>query len=374
MNTITVHPVKNRSQLRRFIQLEWKINAKDPNWVPHLLMDRKHILDKKKNPFYRHAEAEFFLAFKDNETVGRIAAITNQRHNDFHKDNIGFFGFLEGINDPEVFRALLDTAKDWLRSKGKDEMIGPMNPSTNDEMGFLIDGFDTPPYFMMTHNPPYYDDLMKNLNYKKVKDVFAYYANQDTILIGDKLKRIAEATKKKLNIKIRPVNLKNFNAELARIREVYNNAWARNWGFVPMTPAEFDFIADDFRKILDPRLVLIGEIGDKPIGFSLALPNYNEVFKKIPSGRLFPTGWIKFLTEKKKIKNLRVITLGVVDKYQQSGIGGIFYLETFERGTKAGYYGAEFSWVLEDNELMNRAANMLGGKIYKTYRIYGDKL
>jgi len=374
MNKILVKPVENRKQLQQFINLEWQINKNDPCWVPHLLVDRQKILDKKKNPFYQHAEAEFFLAYKNGQVSGRIAAITNSRHNEFHQDNLGFFGFLEGINDSDVFKALLDTAQNWVKQKGKNEIIGPMNPSTNDEIGFLVDGFNTPPFFMMTHNPPYYNRQMEQLKYEKIRDVYAYYSDRTSIIISDKLKRIVKATQDKLNIKLRIVNMADFDAELDRIRKIYNNAWARNWGFVPMTPAEFDFIANDFKKIIDPNLVLIAEINNQPVGFSLALPNYNEVFAKIPDGKLFPTGWLKFLFNRKKIKTIRVITLGVTDKYQQSGIGGIFYLETFERGIAAGYEAAEFSWVLEDNDLMNRAAKLLGGKLYKTYRIYGKQI
>ncbi len=371
MSDITVKPVRSRSELMAFVKLVWKINEGDPNWVPPLLMDRLKILNKEKNPFFKHAEAEYYLAYKNGAVVGRIAAITNQMHNDFHNDNIGFFGFLEGINDPEVFKALLDTAENWLKEKGKDGMIGPMNPSTNDEIGFLVEGFDTPPYMMMTHNPPYYDQIMEKLNYEKAKDVLAYYIHKDTIVINDKLKHVTNEIRQKSGVQIRAIDMKDFENELERVRAVYNNAWAKNWGFVPMTPEEFDFIADDFKKIIDPRLVLLAEIKGKPVGFSLALPDYNRVFKKIPNGRLFPTGWIKFLTEKKKINSLRVITLGVIQELQQSGLGGLFYLETFERGTAVGYDSAEMSWILEDNELMNRAARLLGGKPYKRYRIYG---
>ncbi len=374
MLDIKIKVVNNRRELKDFIQMVWKINADDPNWVPPLMMDRFKILNKEKNPFYKHAEAEYFLAYRNGEVVGRIAAITNQMHNDFHKDNSGFFGFLEGINDIEVFRELLETAKNWLRDKGKDYMMGPINPSTNDEMGFLIDGFDTPPYFMMTHNPPYYDSLMSELGYEKAKDVYAYYIHKDTIIISDKLKQVTQSIREKSGVKIRAIDMSHFDEELERVRFVYNNAWAKNWGFVPMTPEEFDFIAADFKKIIDPKLVLIAEIKEKPIGFSLALPNLNEVFAKIPNGRLFPTGWLTFLLNQKKVTSLRVITLGVIQQLQQSGIGGLFYLETFERGIKSGYDRAEMSWILEDNDLMNRAANLLGGKPYKTYRIYGQKL
>jgi len=374
MSNLTIRTVQTKKELKDFIRFVWKINNGDPNWVPPLMMDRLRVLDKKKNPFFKHAEAEYFLAYRNGEIVGRIAAITNQNHNDFHKDNTGFFGFLEGINDPEVFGALLEEAKKWVKNKGKDFMMGPMNPSTNDEIGFLIEGFDTPPYFMMTHNPPYYNDLMQKLGYEKVKDVFAIYVHRDFFVVSEKLKAVAQATREKFGITLRTVRLKDFDEELERVRTVYNNAWSRNWGFVPMTPEEFDFIADDFRRLLDPELVFIAEIKDRPVGFSLALPDYNQVFKKIPNGRLFPFGFITFLTARKKIDSLRVITLGVVQEFQHAGIGGMFYLETFERGIKRGYKSAEMSWILEDNDLMLKAATLMGGRKYKTYRIYGTKL
>ncbi len=374
MSNIEIKAVTNQKDLNNFIKIVWKINSDDPCWVPPLLMDRIKILDRTKNPFFKHAEAEYFLAFRNGDVVGRIAAITNQRHNEFHKDNTGFFGFLEGVNDPQIFKMLLDTAKSWLHTKGKDKMIGPMNPSTNDEIGFLVDGFDTPPYFMMTHNPPYYVDIMTKLGYEKVKDVYAYYIQKNTFNMNEKLVKVTGVAKEKLGINIRNVNLNDFKEELERIRYIYNNAWSKNWGFVPMTPEEFDYIAADFKKIIDPELVLIAEQKGKPVGFSLALPDYNRVFAKIKNGRLFPIGWIKFLTERKKIDSLRIITLGVVQGLQHVGIGGLFYIETFKRGTQKGYKSAEMSWILEDNELMIKAANLMRAQQYKTYRIYGSSL
>lgn len=374
MSGISVQPVKTKKQLDQFIKFAWKVNAKDPSWVAPLLMDRRKLLDKEKNPFFKHAEAKYFIAYKNGKMAGRIAAITNQMHNEYQKDNAGFFGFLEGINDPEVFESLLNTAKNWLKSRGKDFMMGPMNPSTNDEIGILISGFDTPPYFMMTHNPTYYPEIMDELKYEKVKDVYAFFIDKDTFIHSDKLKLVAKVTREKLGVTIRSVQMQNFEAELEIVRSIYNNAWARNWGFVPMTPAEFDFIANDFKKIIDPELVLIAEIKGKPVGFSLALPDYNQVFAKIPNGRLLPFGWLTFLKNKNKIDSLRVITLGVIQELQTSGIGGLFYLETFYRGTNRGYTSAEMSWILEDNKLTVRAARLLGAKQYKTYRIYGSHL
>ncbi|HFE63468.1 MAG TPA: hypothetical protein ENK14_03510 [Caldithrix sp.] len=374
MGNIQIKTVETKKELIDFIKLAWKTNAGDPNWVPPLMMDRLNILDKKKNPFFKHAEAEYFLAYRDGELVGRIAAIDNRNHNEFHQDNAGFFGFLEGVNDQAVFEALLDTAKNWLKERGKSEMMGPMNPSTNDEIGFLIDGFDTPPYFMMTHNPRYYPEIMDQLGYEKAKDVYAYYIDKNIVQVSDKLRNVSVQTRQKFGVDIRTIRMNEFDAELERVRSIYNDAWAKNWGFVPLTPEEINYIADDFKKIIDPELVLIGEINGQPIGFLLALPNYNEVFSKIPNGKLFPTGWLKFLIHRKKIKSLRVITLGIIQKLQKSGIGGLFYLDIIERGIKCGYYSAEMSWILEDNDLMNRAARLLGGEPYKIYRIYGTPL
>lgn len=356
-----------------FIKLPWKINENDPNWIPPLIMDRLKVLNKKKNPFFKTNPADFFLAFNNGEIVGRIAAIINHQHNQFHGDKTGFFGFLEAINDKAVFETLLNTAREWLKERDCDTMMGPMNPSTNDEAGFLIEGFDSPPYFMMTHNPPYYNDMMQELGFEKAKDLYAYYIDQNTLNVK-RVDKLSESMRRKFPVSIRMLNMKNFDSELQMVREIYNDAWSKNWGFVPMTAEEFDFIANDFRKIIDPELVLIAEYKDKPIGFSLAIPNYNEIFKKIPNGKLFPFGFITFLRNKNKLKSLRAITLGVVKEYQTTGIGGMLILETINRGLSAGYFSAEMSWVLEDNDLMNRAASLVGGYIHKKYRVYQKRI
>lgn len=368
-NNIEILPVQSKKDLLAFIKLQWKINQNDPNWVPPLMMDRLKLLNKQKNPFFKDNPAEFFLAYRDGEIVGRIAAIINHQHNKFQEDKTGFFGFLEAENDKATFEALLSIAEKWLKEKKCDMMMGPMNPSTNDEVGFLIDGFDSPPYFMMTHNPRYYNEIMQDLGFEKAKDLYAYYIDREKLNM-EKINHLAEAMKRKFQVNIRSLNLKRFEDELKIVREIYNDAWSKNWGFVPMTPEEFDFVANDFRKIIDPEVVMIAEYKGKPIGFSLALPNYNEIFKKIPNGKLFPFGLFTFLLNKNKIKSLRAITLGVIKDYQTSGIGGMLILETIRRGLSAGYYSAEMSWVLEDNELMKKGAIMVGGKIHKTYRVY----
>lgn len=371
---IEIRSIHSPKEIMQFIKFPWKIYRNDPNWVPPLLMDRKKFLDKTKNPFFRDNPTEFYLAYRNGEIVGRIAAILNKQHNQYHNDKTGFFGFLEAVNDRTVWEALLNTAKDWLRKQGCDRMMGPMNPSTNDEVGFLIDGFDTPPFFMMTHNPPYYIDLMESLGYRKAKDLYAYYLDEETVVITPKLQRVYDMLHKKFPVKIRTVDMKHFERELELVRDIYNDAWSKNWGFVPLTPDEFDFIANDFKQIIDPDVVLIGEYQGEAVGFLLALPNYNEVFKRIPNGRLLPFGIFKFLWYKNKIKTLRILTLGIKQKYQPLGLGALFYIEIIRRGLKKGYTTGEMSWILEDNELMNKPARMLGGKVYKTYRIYETDL
>lgn len=373
-NSIEIRAINSSGEMMDFIKFPWKIYANDPNWVPPLIMDRKKFLDREKNPFFKDNPTEFYLAYRNGEIVGRIAAIINHQHNQFHNDKTGFFGFLEAVNDRDVFEALLNTAKDWLKERGYDLMMGPMNPSTNDEAGFLIDGYNSPPYFMMTHNPPYYIEIMESLGYQKSKDLYAYYIDQDIVKLSEKLNRVGDRIRKAIPITIRCVDLKNFEQELELIRTIYNDAWARNWGFVPMTPAEFDFLANDFKKIIDPGLVLIGEYKGEAVGFLLAMPDYNRIFKKIPNGRLFPFGLFTFLLNKKKINTMRVITLGIKQKYQPLGLGALFYIEIVQRGIKLGYFSAEMSWVLEDNESMNKGAKLLGGRIHKTYRIYETPL
>ncbi len=371
---IEIRTIHSPKEMMQFIKFPWKIYRNDPNWVPPLLVDRKKFLDKTKNPFFRDNPTEFYLAYRNGEIVGRIAAILNKQHNQYHNDKTGFFGFLEAVNDRAVWEALLNTAKDWLRKQGCDRMMGPMNPSTNDEVGFLIDGFDTPPFFMMTHNPTYYIDLMESLGYRKAKDLYAYYLDEETVVITPKLQRVYDMLHKKFPVNIRTVDMKHFDRELELVREIYNDAWSKNWGFVPLTTDEFDFIANDFKQIIDPDVVLIGEYKGEAVGFLLALPNYNEVFKRLPNGRLLPFGIFKFLWYKNKIKTLRIVTLGIKQKYQPLGLGALFYIEIIRRGLKRGYTTGEMSWILEDNDLMNKPARMLGGKVYKTYRIYETDL
>jgi len=374
MGGIEIKTVQNSKELMQFIKLPWKIYQNDPNWVPPLIMDRKKLLDRKKNPFFKHSEMEMFLAYKEGELVGRIAGITNENHNKFQEDNVGFFGFFESIDDQEVNTALFERVKDWLRGKGKDGMLGPMNPSTNDEAGLLVEGFDTPPYVMMCHNPVYYQKLLEDYGLKKAKDLYAWYLDIRNYNIPERLLNIAEKSKARYNISLRNLKIKDIQSELKLVLEVYNNAWSKNWGFVPMTTEEILHAANDLKQIADEDFLLLAEKDGKPVGFSVTLPNINEILINIRNGKLLPTGLFKLLTGMKKIRNVRVVMLGVVKDLQKAGLGSIFYVETLRRAMERGLDGGEMSWILEDNYPMNSAIEMFGSKCHKTYRIYHDRL
>ncbi|RMH62702.1 MAG: N-acetyltransferase [Calditrichaeota bacterium] len=370
--SIQIQPVQSAKEKKLFIDLEWQLEKNTPHWVSPLRMERAKVLDTKKNPFYHHSEIALFIARKNGLPVGRIAAIKNDNHNAFHKDKTGFWGFFECIDDQQAAKALFDAAADWLRQRGCDRMWGPMNPSTNDECGLLIDGFDTPPMLMMTHNPSFYPRLVESYGNYKVKDLYAWYQTTEDALarVNDKLKRVSEKVLKRYHISIRNMDVKHIDREVKLMKEVYNNAWSRNWGFVPFTEEEFDHAADGLKDIADPDFLLMAEKDGRPVGFSVTLPNLNEVLARIPDGRLLPTGIFKLLTGIKKIQTVRVLILGVIKEYQFSGLGSAFYLRTMEAAQKKGIIGGEMSWILEDNLTMNRAIESFGSRIYKTYRIY----
>ncbi|MFH1893726.1 MAG: N-acetyltransferase [Candidatus Zixiibacteriota bacterium] len=372
---VEIIEVEKPSQLAGFIKVPWKIYAKDPNWVPPLISAQRDMLNPKKNPFFRYASVKTYIARHGGENVGRIAAIVNRNHNEFHEEKVGFFGFFESINDYAVARKLLKTAMIYLKSEGMEKMRGPVNLSTNYEVGALIDAFDLPPVVNMTYNPSYYVDFYDKFGFAKIKDLLAYHMTHEDAP-PERLVRIAEKIKEKENVTIRSVDMKKFDQELKIINQIYNSAWSKNWGFIPVPDDEFVHIAKDMKQIIDPDLVLIAEVDGNPIGFSLTLPNVYQVLP-YANGRLFPLGMFKLLWHtkvKNKIDSVRIITLGVEHAYQKRGIDAVFYVETYKRGVGKGYRWGEMSWILEDNVLMNRAAKMLGGKVYKTYRVYEQSL
>ncbi len=372
MAEIQIKKLEGKKALRDFIKLPWRIYKSDPFWVPPLIKERRDYFNPQKNPFYEHSQIQLFLAIKDGRPVGRIAALINHNHNEYHKEKTGFFGFLETLPQYPIAQKLLDQARSWLKERGMEIMRGPMNFSTNDECGLLIEGFDLSPMIMMPYNPPFYQEFLEKFGLRKAKDLWAYLIDHSQ-QPPERMRRVAERVKEKEGLHIRQVNLKRFDGEVKLIKQIYNQAWSRNWGFVPMTDEEFDHLAKDLKKLVVPELVLIAEIDGEPAGFSMALPDYNQALKRV-NGKLFPWGLFKLLWYAKKIDAIRVLTMGVVHKYQKRGIDLVFYLETFDRGVEKGYKMGELSWVLEDNLLMNKALEDMGAKIYKRYRIYETKL
>ncbi|OVE78749.1 hypothetical protein BVY01_04550 [bacterium I07] len=368
MAEVIIKPVNSKADLKSFIKLPYRLYKNNPCWVPHLLLDQKVLHDRNKHPFWEHSIAQYFLAEQNGKVVGRIAAIVDHKHNEFHEEKTGFFGFFETIDDYTVAEKLLQAAKDWVGSQKMNNFRGPVNPSQNEESGLLIDAFDSPPVLMMTYNPPYYVDFIERFGLKKAMDLYAYYAEGKEPPPA-KLVRVAEAVRKRYKIVVRPINMKDYDNEAKKVWYVYNKAWSKNWGFVPMTENEFDHLAKNMKDAIVPEINLIAEIEGEPIGFSISLPDLNRALIHT-NGRLFPTGLLKILWHRRKIDLVRIIILGVVKEHRHKGIDAIMYLDTWRNAGEKGYWRGEMSWILENNEMMNRSAKMLGGKIYKTYRIY----
>ncbi len=363
-----------QNELTQFIKFEWEVYADDANWVPHLLMERKEFLDPRKNPFFEHAKVAYFMAYRDDKPVGRIAGIVNHLHNEFHADKTGFFGLFECQNDTEASTALFAEAEKFVRHHGMTTLRGPVSFSTNDECGLLVEGFDSPPFIMMTYNPEYYLNLLESNGFRKAKDLLAYKLPAPKEA-PERLRRGADLILKRHSFTVRTFNMKDFENEVRRIKKIYNAAWEKNWGFIPMTDAEFDHMGKQMKQILDPDFLFIAEHNGDPIGFSLSIPNINEALIKIRSGRLLPFGLFKLLWHSRKgqIRTVRVITLGIVPEHRSSGIDAVFYQKTFETGIQKGVTWGELSWILEDNIAINRPLERMGGKVYKRYRLY-DKV
>jgi GNAT superfamily N-acetyltransferase/predicted metal-dependent hydrolase len=378
MSKITVREVSGKKGTNEFVDVLWKImNSKEhPQWVPPLRMSVYENLDTVKNPFYKRASIAMFIAEKDGKIAGRIAAIENKGHNEFYNDKTGFYGFFECIDDQEVANLLFKTAEDWVKARGLTSMQGPMNPSTNHECGLLVRGQSQHPTIMTTWNPKYYETLHDNYGLTKAKDLVAYIvAREKNVQLPEKVQNYVKKLRaENSRIKFRDFNTKDFPGEVERCFDIYNSAWEKNWGFFPMTKEEFVFSAKDMKMILDPRMAFIAEIDGKPAGFMLAVPDYNYIFKRIPNGKLFPTGIFKLLLGKKLLKSVRIITLGVKPEYRGGGIFALFTFEAFERAHKFGYIAGEASWILEDNEAMNKPWRDLGAPLYRRWRIYEKQL
>ena len=378
MKNITIREVSGKKGTNEFIDVAWKVYdySQYPAWVAPLRMSVYENLDTEKNPFYKRATIQLFIAEKDGKIAGRIAAIENKAHNEFHKDKAGFYGFYECIEDQDVANALFDTAEKWLKARGLSSMMGPMNPSTNHECGLLVRGQSQHPTCMTTWNPKYYEEQHDKYGLTKAKDLVAYIvAREKNVELPEKVKKYVEKLRSQNSrIKFRDFDVKNFAAEVDKCFEIYNAAWEKNWGFFPMTHEEFKFAAKDMKMFLDPRMAFVAEVDGKPAGFMLAMPDFNHILKRIPTGKLFPTGIFKMLLGKKLLKSVRIITLGVKPEFQGSGIFALFTYEAFERAHKFGYLAGEASWILEDNVGMNKPWQDMGAPLYRRWRIYEKQL
>jgi GNAT superfamily N-acetyltransferase len=372
VSEIKISEVSTRRDRDAFIKFQWRIYANDPVWVPPLIIERKTFLDRKRHPFYRHGDAALFLARQNGEIVGRIMASDDPNYNSLHQSNVGCFGLFECIDDRNVAAALFEAAVNWLRKKGRTEMMGPIDYSTNYVCGLLIDGCQFAPTILTAHNPPYYRELIEGCGFTKAKDWYAWwFADPAKAVIH--LRRFAERVRRRWPVTIRPANLKNIREESRRLRQIYNQAWEKNWGFVPFTEAEFEFMTREMKPLLVPELAWIAEMGNEPIGFTLCLPDINVALRHL-NGRLtrfgFPIGLIKLLFYKRRIRKGRLIALGVIEKYRRAGVAEMLVLRVMEETMiKRGITG-ELSMTLEDNFMINRFLEAIGATKYKTYRIF----
>lgn len=381
LTDIQISPVSNKSELDEFIAFPWKVYQGDRYWVPPLISERKQLLDPEQNPFFEHAKATFFIARRNGEVIGTIGAFSNYLYNEIHKDNAGFFGFFEVLDDPDLAAALLKTAEIWAKEAGHDQILGPMQFSTNDELGLLVDGFDDAPRILMTYNPRRYQGYIESARYEKAMDLWAYSISVPGLKenMPEKVSRVGEKILKRWNLSIRPINMKDFDNEVELLLSVYNQAWEPNWGAVPMTEHEASLLAEQMKPLVDPELALIVEKNGEAVAFALALPDLNQpLLKAYPKpGTPEALTMLRLLWHWKvrgNIKWVRAWGVGVLPEFQGQGLESIIFLKLVEATFRKGFELSEASWILENNDKVNRSIQMLGGKVYKTYRIYQKAL
>ena len=372
VDAVDVRPVRSRADLRRFIRLPWRIYRNEPLWVPPLVYERKRFLDRGKNPFFTHGEAEYFLAWRGDEVVGRVTAQIDHDFNEFHDNRWGMFGFFESEDDPEVARALLAAAGDWLRERGRDRMVGPMDFTMNDESGIVIEGFERPPMVKQPYHPRYYQGLVEGTEgFRKAQDLLMWNLEvSDHEKVLPIIWEMAEKLEPEHGIKLRHMRKKDLQAELDRFLEIYNIAWSGNWGFVPIRREEMEHTAKEMKPILDEDWLMACDTPDgETVGIALTIPDINQVFKRM-NGRVLPFGWLKFLWYRPRTNRVRVGFLGVKPEYQHTGIAAAMYAEHFRQAARKPQDGGEMGWILESNEAMNRGMEAMGGRIVKRYRVY----
>lgn len=379
MADLRIDPVSTKADLKAFIALPWKVYRHDPYWVPPLVSEQQEFYDRQKNPFFQHSRAEYFLARRGDQTVGRIAALVNQRHNDFHQERVGFFGAFEVLEDPEAATALLQRACDWVGAEGMTAIRGPATFSSNDEWGLLVDGFNSPPAILTTYNPPRYVDYIERAGFKKAMDLYAYHLPKEKALpqtLDPKSAAMIERLKQRSGVRLRAANMRKYWQETDHIKRIYNAAWTGNWGFVPLTDAEFNQMAVKMRRIIDPALALLVEIDGETVGFALTLPDLNQALRLAYPNPGTPE-WItmaKLLWHWKvrpKITAVRLFALGLQEDARLTGIDALLYYETGRVSVAKGYQRGEISWLLETNTIVNRSMKRMGGaEVSKTWRVY----
>jgi GNAT superfamily N-acetyltransferase len=372
MNGIEIRKVQTKKDLKNFIRFPWAVYREDPRWVPPLIMEMKDRLDRRKHPFFEHAEADYFLAFREDRVVGRIAAILDRNHNEAHREKTAFFGLYESFDEPDVARALIDTAAAWGAARGMDMLRGPVNLSMNDECALLLEGFDAPPVVKMPYNPRYYLDLMDNCGLDKAKDLYAFLKTREREL-SPRAQEILDQLRKSGQFSFRAVTKARLEQDALNIAAIYNAGWAKNWGFVPWTDSEMKHMIKSLAQFADLDLVIFAEHKGRTVGFAGALPDFNQVFIKM-NGRLFPFGLLNFLAGRRKITGVRAMVFGVVPEFMHTGLAYLLYDE-FEKAIIAkGYEWCELSWQLEDNQAINHFAASIGAARYRQYRIYEKQI
>jgi GNAT superfamily N-acetyltransferase len=368
---IEIRPVRGRRELNAFIRLPWRLYRGHANWVPPLIAERKRHLDRRRNPFFEHAEAEYFLAWRDGQPVGRITAHVDHRLNEFQRNRWGLFGFFECERDSGVAAALFDRAATWLRGRDRDRIIGPFDFTTNHECGLLVEGHEFFPQILENWHHPYYRELLERAGFVKAMDLYKWEilaVDRDKML--PVIHELADRLEPEHGIRLRRMRRRDFEAEIRHFMEVYNQAWSHNWGFVPLTDAELEHMAKELKPVLDEDFAAVAETAEGEVaGVSLSLPDYNKVLAEL-NGRLLPLGWLKALMLRRKIQEIRVFALGVKPAYQHTGVAAALYRDVWDSVFRRDMTRAETGWILEVNEAMNRAMEALTGRVVKRYRIY----
>lgn len=382
-NNLTTHPIHTLEEKREFAHFAWEVYRDDPNWVPPLISERMHFLDQDHHPFFGHADAEFFVARRNGKVVGTIAAVINHRHNEVHGEQVGFFGFFEVLQDREAAEVLLETACNWVRDQGMTAIRGPENLSQNEEAGLLVDGWNGPPVIMMTYNPRYYVDFIEGAGFYKAMDLVAYMV--DIYKYGPrgenippKLLRVAEKIQKRGGFTVRQVNMRHFDEEVQRVKKIYHAAWEKNWGFVPMTEVEVEHLAANLKTMVDPKIIWIAEQDGETIGMLLNLPDLNQPLLKAYPRPGVPEWWtmLKFAWHwkvRRSVTTLRGFAGGILEDRRGLGVMAVLMVKA-ARAALPQYRHCELSWILENNTPTRQMCELLGGYVYRTYRIYEKML